>query len=247
MKTIDFSYFIERYISGEMDQNEKTWFEKELAGNPTLQKELILRKKADVALLHHDLIDLRKKLTVLETRRKEKVVASGARKGVVLRFAATVAALMLLGGLYLISTGKQSNEALYKKNFRDYISSGTSRTGESKYSEYQAALDLYNKNDFANAAVRFREYLKSKPKANEANLFYGVSEMKNNNFPAAKSSFKTIIDNADNLYIDRAQWYLALCYVRTNEKEEALGQLGSIVNTNSKYRYQAKDLIKKLR
>jgi hypothetical protein len=33
MKTIDFSYFVERYNAGEMDQNERVWFKKELEGN----------------------------------------------------------------------------------------------------------------------------------------------------------------------------------------------------------------------
>lgn len=247
MKTIDFSYFIERYITGEMDQNEKLWFEKELEGNSSLQKELILRKKADAALFRHDLIDLRNKLTLLEKERRGKLVTSGARKGVVLRFAATIAVLMLLGGLYLISTGSQSNEALYKKNFQVYLSSGPSRTGELRYSDFEAALDLYKKSDYANAAIRFREYLKSRPQAAEAKLIYGVAEMKNNNFPAAKSSFRSIIDNADNYYIDEAQWYLALCYIRTNEKQEALTQLKSIVITNSIFRDKATKLIKKLR
>ena len=30
MKTIDFSYFIERYNAGEMDDAEKEWFRNEL-------------------------------------------------------------------------------------------------------------------------------------------------------------------------------------------------------------------------
>jgi len=41
MKTIDFSYFIERYNTGEMDTMEKKWFIKELEGNKALQKEVI--------------------------------------------------------------------------------------------------------------------------------------------------------------------------------------------------------------
>ena len=38
MKTIDFSYFIERYNAGEMSDAEKLWFEKELEGDKNLQK-----------------------------------------------------------------------------------------------------------------------------------------------------------------------------------------------------------------
>jgi hypothetical protein len=37
MKTIDFSYFIESFNAGEMNQAEKVWFLKELNGNESLQ------------------------------------------------------------------------------------------------------------------------------------------------------------------------------------------------------------------
>ena len=247
MKTIDFSYFIERYIAGEMDASEKRWFEMELEGNTSLQQEVKLRRRTDAALVRHDIIDLRNKLASIEKQRKEKLVATGARRTTGLRFAAAITALILIGGLYLLSTGHQSNDSLYSKNFQVYASSGVARSGELKLSDFEAALDLYKKNDFAAAASLFREYLKKKPQSMEADLIYGVAEMKNNNFPAAKSSFRSIIDNADNFYIDQAQWYLALCYVKTRENRDAVSQLETIINSNSIYRDKAKKLIKKIR
>ena len=45
MKTIDFSHFIEKYIAGEMGEDERNWFEKELEGNDNLRNEVDLRKK----------------------------------------------------------------------------------------------------------------------------------------------------------------------------------------------------------
>ncbi len=47
MKTIDFSYFIERYNAGEMDEAEKQWFRKELRDNEKLRNEVELRSKTD--------------------------------------------------------------------------------------------------------------------------------------------------------------------------------------------------------
>jgi tetratricopeptide (TPR) repeat protein len=247
MKTIDFSYFIERYIAGEMDAAEKRWFELELEGNNSLQKELRLRTKVDSALVRHDIIDLRNKLMAIEKQRKEKMVATGTRRTTGLRFAAVITALLILGGLYLLSNSHQSNDSLYMKNFQVYASSNISRSGETKLSDFEAALALYNKNDFTGAALLFRDYLNSKPASMEANLIYGVAEMKNNNFPAATSSFRSIIENADNFYIDKAQWYLALCYVKTSENKEAVSQLNTIINSNSIYRDKARKLIRKIR
>ena len=54
MKTIDFSYFIERYNAGEMSEAEKQWFQKELEGNENLRKEVYLRKNTDKVLKNQE-------------------------------------------------------------------------------------------------------------------------------------------------------------------------------------------------
>ncbi|MBK8884836.1 MAG: hypothetical protein IPN67_21525 [Bacteroidales bacterium] len=66
MKTIDFSHFIEKYIAGEMGEDEKQWFEKELEGNANLRAEVDLRKKTDLVLKNQNIITLRNKLSVIE-------------------------------------------------------------------------------------------------------------------------------------------------------------------------------------
>ena len=45
MKTIDFSYFIERYNAGEMSDAEKEWFQKELKGMRIFGKKLFSERK----------------------------------------------------------------------------------------------------------------------------------------------------------------------------------------------------------
>ena len=247
MKTIDFSYFIERYIAGEMDPSEKKWFETELEGSLSLQRELALRKKADAALGRHDIIDLRNKLASIEKERKEKAVVASGGKTPRFRFAAVITALILIGSLYLVTTGPQNFDTLYKKNFEIYHSSGTSRSAEAKIPDFKTALDLYNSNDFAGSLPLFRDYLKSYPGEMEVEILYGVALMGNNKFNDAKSAFSSVINNSNNLYIDRAQWYLSLCYIKTEESEAAVRQLESIINSNSIYREKAKKLVRKLR
>ena len=73
MKTIDFSYFIERYNAGEMDEAEKEWFRKELEGNEKLRREVELRSRTDMILKDRDIMNLRNKLNAIEKQRKEPV------------------------------------------------------------------------------------------------------------------------------------------------------------------------------
>jgi TolA-binding protein len=248
MKTIDFSYFIERYNAGEMDHIEKKWFEKELNGNESLQSEVKFRKKVDDALVKHDIIALRNKLAVLEKTRKEKAVAASGKKAVGLRYAAAVAALMLLGSLLIFTSGTKVRDRLYGVNFQTYNANSNSRALDAENNiTFSIALKLYDEMDYAGAAIKFRDYLKTRPQDMQAQLIYGVSEMKNYNYPDAKSAFRSVIRNNDNLYIDAAQWYLALCTLKTSDKSEALTQFEAIASSKSIYNTRARKIIKKIK
>ncbi len=61
MKTIDFSYFIERYLADEMSEAEKNWFQKELEGNERLRREVTSGKK-QINSQKKDILSLRNKL-----------------------------------------------------------------------------------------------------------------------------------------------------------------------------------------
>jgi TolA-binding protein len=247
MKTIDFSYFIERYNAGEMDQSEIKWFEKELEGNDSLHKEVMLRKKADQSLLHHDLISLRNKLAVLEKTRKEKLVESSGKKALGIRYAAVFTGLILIGSLFVIQSRNQSTEKIYSKNYSVYEYPGTSRTTQTAADiQFTRALQYYADNDYTNSGILFREFLKNNPENMQATLLYGISEMENKNFPNAEYSLNKIIKAEYNLYTDHAQWYLALCYVATGETIEAKQQLSAIRNSESIYRNKARKILRKL-
>ena len=70
--------------------------------------------------------------------------------------------------------------------------------------------------------------LESKPNDMQVVLLKGVSNFEEKKYPEAKQSFGKVIDDKNNLYIDQAQWYLALCYLNTNETEKAKQLLTTI-------------------
>jgi hypothetical protein len=247
MKTIDFSYFIERYIVGEMDQTEKNWFEKELVGNESLKKEVMLRKRVDNAMIQHDLISLRNKLVTLEKERKEKFVASAGKKTIGIRYAAAIAGFMLLGSLIAVTLQHQNPDKLYSKLHQTYEYQGNTRSGAIKTDpDYEKAIQLYESEKYPQAAILFTEFLKKQPANMEAHFMNGVSQMENNNFPVAKSSFATVINDNNNLFVDNAKWHLAQCFIKTKEIPEARQQLIAIINSESAYKNLAKKALRKL-
>lgn len=243
MKTIDFSYFIERYNAEEMNHTEKAWFEKELEGNETLQKEVLLRKKTDIILERHDIVSLRNKLTSIEKSRKDEMVKSVNPNTPRFRYAAIFTGLVILGSLLVFSYKNQSPDTIYKRYYQVYDNPGTSRSGETSYNE---AINYFNKGEFGKALTGFQAYLKNNPGSAQYEFLSGVSNMEIRNFPDAQLSFNKVINREANFYKEDANWYLAMCYLATSDKVMAKDQLRKIAKSESVYKNKARKILRHL-
>jgi tetratricopeptide (TPR) repeat protein len=249
MKTIDFSHFIERYIACEMGEDEKLWFEKELESNNNLRTEVDLRKKTDLVLKSQNILQLRNKLSAIEKRRKEADVAASKRsKPVYLRYAAVIAAIAVIGSVILLTGRNNGNDEVISKLYKTYEPPASQRSGQSVgNADFTLALEFYNTNDYENAALFFSKVVESNPKDMQSVLLKGVSNFEDQKFPEAKMSFVTVIDDNNNLFIETARWYLALCYIKTNETDKAISQLQAITDDKGIYSKDARKILKKLR
>jgi tetratricopeptide (TPR) repeat protein len=248
MKTIDFPYFIERYNANEMDEAEKKWFEKELQGNEDLRKEVLLRKRTDKILQKHDIISLRSKLTAIERTKIKSPSESSGKKSINIRYAAAIAGLILISSLIINQGRHQSKEAIFSKYYKTYEVLAASRSSESvSVSAFNKAKEFYNNKEFQRAAMLFKQVLSNDPGDMQSEFLYGVSNMEMKSYPEAKISFNKVIVNYNNLFREDAQWYLAWCYIKTDEHAEAIKQLQIIKESGSIYNNDAKKLLKQLK
>jgi tetratricopeptide (TPR) repeat protein len=249
MKTIDFSYFIERYNAGEMSESEKQWFLKELEGNEKLRNEVNLRKRTDEILKNQNVMSLRNKLSEIENRRKGvKNPVKDSKKTVFIRYAAVFAGLILIGSIAMFSGKNLNSEKIMKHYYKIYEPPTSQRSAESgTNADFTLALEFYNTHDYEKAAVLFNKVLENKPYDMQTVLLKGVSNFEEKKYPEAKQSFVKVIDDKDNLYIDQAQWYLALCYLNTYETEKAKQLFKIIVNGDGIYKSDAKKIIRGLK
>jgi TolA-binding protein len=249
MKTIDFSYFIERYNAGEMSESEKQWFLKELEGNEKLRNEVNLRKRTDEILKNQNVMSLRNKLSEIENRRKEvKNPVKDSKKTVFIRYAAVFAGLILIGSIAMFSGKNLNSEKIMKHYYKIYEPPTNQRSAESgTNADFNLALEFYNTHDYEKAAVLFNKVLENKPNDMQTVLLKGVANFEEKKYPEAKQSFVKVIDDKDNLYIDQAQWYLALCYLNTYETEKAKQLFKIIVKGDGIYKSDAKKIIRGLK
>jgi len=74
-----------------------------------------------------------------------------------------------------------------------------------------------------------------------------VSNFEQLNYPVAEESFNDVIRDNNNYFIEDAQWYLAWCYIKTDEKAKAIDQLTLIGNSSSLYRDKARKVLRKMK
>ena len=110
----------------------------------------------------------------------------------------------------------------------------------------EAVIRLQQK-DFATESVLFKKIL-DKDNSNIAVWFYyGISNIETKNYENSIKAFNTIIKQNDNLYIEHAEWYLGLCYLKNNQKEKAIDQFMLVAsNPDNFHRQEAKNILEKL-
>jgi tetratricopeptide (TPR) repeat protein len=113
--------------------------------------------------------------------------------------------------------------------------------------DFSRATEYYNIHDFKHAALYFSKVLSDDPKYIEATMYKGVSNYEVKNYPVAEQDFIKVLGNNDNLFIEDAQWYLALCYIQTGDKANATNQLTRIRNSESIYRKDARKILKSMK
>jgi tetratricopeptide (TPR) repeat protein len=248
MKTIDFSYFIERYISGEMNEAEQNWFLKELNGNSGLREEVALRKKADMVLKKPEIIQLRNKLSEIEKNREIRIPSKANKKRFPISIAAAAAGLIIMGSIVFWGGKHFTNDEIITQYYNTYEEVSVSRSLHSDAgNDYSTGIEYYNIHDFKNAAIYFSKVLSNDPNNMESTMLYGTSNFEVKNYPEAKRSFSKVIDNNNNLFIEDAKWYLALCYLQTNDMTKASDELAAIKNSKSIYRKNAGEILRKIK
>ncbi|MBG0859031.1 MAG: tetratricopeptide repeat protein [Bacteroidales bacterium] len=248
MKTIDFSYFIERYNAGEMSETEKEWFEKELEGNRKLRDEVEFRKKADHVLKNHDIIQLRSKLAEIEKKRAAEVQGKNHGKNFNMKYAAVIAGLLALGSIAIFTGRNLPDNEIFDRYYKTYEAPSNVRSGQVEIDkQYQDAMDYYVVKEYKIAAELFLKVLEKAPEDMNVTLLYGISNFEQRNYPVAKKSFSKVIDNNNNLQFEDAQWHLAFCYMKTGEQDKAIELFNEIRKSNSIYKQDAKQILRRMR
>lgn len=235
-RKLKYSQLIERFLAGEMNEDELRRFGNELRSNTELSTELKLDKDLDKVLLDEDAVEFRRKLLSIINESKQvdspKIVRLHPRKWQ-LAAAATIAVLMITGGALLFTQQRSyTPERLFSMYYDSDRSIELTRSGNANIVE---AVLKFQQKDFQGASLQFAEIL-DRDSTNMAVWFYnGISYIETDRIGDAINAFQYIIDNKKNLYFEHAEWYLGLCYLKNEQIDFAVDQFRKIAVDQSNY------------
>lgn len=241
---------IERYLNRNLRGNELSEFEKMLSNNPGFRKEVNLHREINEALREKDVMKLRNKLMSIQATPKQ-----GKNRSKVLRMftpnrylsasvAAAASIILIIGGILLFSKTDSVNKDSLYSNFYDpeeaitIVRSG----GNTEDITLKEAMMAYQDKNYESAIELFSK----EPQNNLAKFYMGLSYMETGSSEKAIELFNELIKHQENLFVEQAEWYLALSYLKINDYDNAKTLLSKIANSENIYQNDAKKILKNL-
>jgi len=248
---------IQKYLDGNLSEEELKKFKEDLQKDPELLEELDLHRSLNEVVTSQDENRFRKKLN--EAYKVYKVdVSADTREKHSFRKSSPVkylsyfgAVVFFIAGIFTLHTlRKQSNEVIFNKYFTPFVKELSSRNyseNDGINSALMQGVNLYLQNDFSEASKVFNIVLSENPDNTDAQFYNGLCYIYLNDFRNAISSFDNVLRQPYNYYQEYARWYLAMCYIGTNSNPTARSILIEISSDSGYFSVKAKKVLRKLR
>lgn len=249
-RTSEYSERIADYLLGDMSQNERLSFEKDLLTDPDLAFEFkrqtpIIEHLKSKAILEEieNSPDMEEAERVVQAffQAKENDVPSSKgqdsngnpensvhihpstkpKKRILVPL--LMAAAFLVGALLIWTVGiANQGERLYSQYYEPLDGTNFTIRGDNNeiYQEFRNALDFYINEEYSNSAILFQQIGENSPGFVEGRLYLGLSLMGAEKNAVAASVLEDYLSSFDK-YVPEAKWYLALCYLQLDKRTEA--------------------------
>ncbi|HYQ55996.1 MAG TPA: tetratricopeptide repeat protein [Draconibacterium sp.] len=243
---------IEDFIDGILEDEEMLEeFSAELKENTDLMAEVTLRENINSAVTEMDIMALRERLKDARTESEKKEVKSIVMPRIEIGstkfWRSSVAVVLVLVGLMgamKLSTNTLDNA--YNKYYEP-TSWASERSVNSSVDVIQQAKIHFQNNEYQEAIDLLNAATVNKGEKFVTQFYKGISYQNLNKFPQAVSQYEKVIDQGNNMFVEEAEWYKALCYLKMNKKAEAKNELLAVINRKGHYEKDAKAVLRKLK
>lgn len=246
MNNEELTILIERYLDGELSEQEKQQFEQDIKVNKELADELMLHEAIRSAIGDEELIDLREKLNVIRHEYHEKEAAKKRKKQISI-YSFGIIFTAILTSTFFFYEKSYTNDELFSMYYEHY-DAGTIMRGEVKPAKdiYEEALRTFDLRKYADAIKLFEQIADTSEYYLSKEYFTGLSYMELKNYNEAIKHLETAQNDKQNIYHESTIWYCGLCYLKTNQIEKAKQKFQFLNNSCPLYQKKSKEILKKI-
>ncbi len=241
---------IEEFIDGKLEGADLDKFNAEYKENTDLKAEVRLRREVNEAVGEKDIIRLKDKLLSAHKEAEAKDIKSiipEQKTDHIYWWKAGVAVAVVL---FIVSGLFRFNIYSTDQTYSDFYKSpewSHQRSVSADNSYFTRAGEYFSKGDFISAARFYDEALKE-DNSEPVYHFYKAASLQNlGKFEQAADHYSQVILQGDNIFIEEAEWYKSLCYIKMNDIAKAREQLLFIVERKGYYANNAKAVLRKTR
>ncbi|QCK16637.1 tetratricopeptide repeat protein [Mangrovivirga cuniculi] len=232
---------IDRYLAGELNEEEKSNFKKMMDDDPSIAEEVKFRRELKLAIKKSERTQIKEMLSATEKARGKSVKINWP----MYLAAASVAFIFITGLWFFVLNDKPDPDELYVAYYAPYenVVHPIERSESIENLETEAFL-AYEQGNYKEARALFSK-LEVERKDPYIQLYLGITLMSMEDYSLATDYFNEYIKSEGKLK-DRALWYLSLSYLKTGESGKAIQTLKKLIEMNGYNRYKAEELLAKI-
>jgi tetratricopeptide (TPR) repeat protein len=151
----------------------------------------------------------------------------------------TITLVFFIVGFLLIT---KPVEKLYDKYYSPYSITVDQRSSNKKNDSIQIAFEYMNNKKYDNAIIVLQKIISDNDNNMLAHFYLGVLYQEIGDYKNAIKEYDIVCNNNDNIFVEQAKWYTALCYLKF-DKEKAQDRFKHISETNGYYQSMANEIL----
>lgn len=235
---MDKEQLLERYFENQLSQEEAILFQNFLETDPSFAEEFAFQKSVKQAITLNERAELKQKLQSFETPKNNKKWLS--------KWSVAASIAVVLGAGYWFMNQSPNHIELYEDYYQSYpnVVAPTVRGENSEDIESEAFYE-YDNGNYEKSLVLFSKIYET-DKDDYALFYKALSQMELQKTTEAIATFKQFDLGKNNAFTHFVKWYLALAYLKENQKEQAMPLLKSLSETENPQQEMAQKLLKEL-
>lgn len=241
---------IEDFIDGILEGEALAEFNSELNDNTDLIAEVKLRNQINESIAEFDIFNLRKELTAAKESADIKKInmiipETKSEKWKFLRRSVAVM-VILLGIAGVLRNSFVSTENTYEHYFVTPAWS-PERSVSNEITLLQKANIAYVNAEYAKVVKILGELSSTGNESAVFDFYKAASFQEMNKYNEAILEYTRVINQGDNLFIEEAEWYRSLCYLKLKNYEKSRTELLAVIERKGHYQNDAKAIMRRLK